>query len=64
MHHAIIRIHANCTPAKSLVTHGAVSVFINHNSAVQTAWHDFSIAPDFAVAQQHRLDDGCLFYAS
>jgi hypothetical protein len=64
MHHAIIWIHTNRTSAETLVTHCAVSVFVDDHSAVQTARNNSAVASDLAFAEQDCFDDGCLFYAA
>lgn len=38
MHHTPIRPHSNRTPAKPLMTHCAVSILIDYDSSVQSAW--------------------------
>jgi hypothetical protein len=63
MNNTIVRVHANRTASKALVTHCTMSVLVDYNASIQAAWYHTTVAPNFAVAKQYCFDDGCLFHA-
>ena len=62
MHHTIIWIHSNRRASEALMTHRAMPVLVDYNASVQAPWYHRAIASNLAVAQQHCLDNRCLFY--
>lgn len=53
MHHTVIWIHPDRTPAKPLMTNRAMPVLVNHHPSVQPTGHHPAELIHLAIAQQH-----------